>query len=429
MGADPFVRSTCARLHREYLDGGTPLDPELAPAIVATVAASGGPTEYEEFFACFKHASNPQEEMRYLYALAGFEDAGLAERTFELARTEVRRQSAPLLVAHLLANRATGPATWARVTEHWDELLARFPATLVTRMLDGVRLLCRDSGLANEIRDFLAAHPVPTGEKAIAQTRERLGVNAAFATRLAAGAEPVLSAGTARLTARRAGSVSRRTDELIAFARSVKGFMPDEEGAALFDAALEAGRSRSSGATLVEIGAWCGKSTVYLGAACEASSSVLFSVDHHQGSEENQAGWDHHDLEVVDRRTGKIDTLPFWRRTIVDAGLGDSVVGLVGDSSTIASRWDTPVDFCFIDGGHGSEPAWADFLGWAPKIVIGGVLAIHDVFADPADGGRPPYELWCAALESGDFEEAGATGSLRLLRRVAEKGLFRRSSR
>lgn len=221
---------------------------------------------------------------------------------------------------------------------------------------------------------------------------------------------------------------SERTGDLLALARVVKGFMPDDEGEALFDAALDAGRARATGATLVEIGAWCGKSTVYLGAACEASGSVLFSIDHHHGSEENQAGWDHHDLEVVDPRTGRIDTLPFWRRTIVDAALGTSVVGLVGDSPTIASRWSTPIDFCFIDGGHGSQPAWADFSGWAPKVVTGGVLAIHDVFPDPADGGRPPYELWKAALESGEFVQAGATGSLRLLKRVTG-GQFSRSSR
>ncbi len=221
---------------------------------------------------------------------------------------------------------------------------------------------------------------------------------------------------------------SKRTDELLALARAAKGFMPDDEGEALFDAAKEAGRSRPAGATLVEIGAWCGKSTVYLGAACEATRSVLFSIDHHHGSEENQAGWDHHDLEVVDPRTGRIDTLPFWRRTIVDAGLGSSVVGMVGDSPTIASRWNTPIDFCFIDGGHGSEPARADYSGWAPKVADGGVLAIHDVFPDPADGGRPPYEIWTAALESGEFEEAGSKGSLRLLKRVAG-GLFPRSSR
>jgi MMP 1-O-methyltransferase len=213
--------------------------------------------------------------------------------------------------------------------------------------------------------------------------------------------------------------VSGRTEELLGFARTVKGFMPVDEGEALFEAALDAGQKKVAGGTLAEIGAWCGKSTIYIGAACEASGAVLYSIDHHHGSEENQKGWEHHDLEVVDQRTGFIDTLPFWRHAIDEAKLGASVVGIVGDSPTIAAHWTTPLDFCFIDGGHGSEPAWADFRGWTPKIATEGVLAIHDVFPDPSDGGRPPYELWCAALESGRFVEIGETGSLRLLRCVS----------
>ena len=212
--------------------------------------------------------------------------------------------------------------------------------------------------------------------------------------------------------------MTSRRQELLAQARLVKGFMPDDEGDALFEAACRAGRSVPE-ATMVEIGAWCGKSTVYLGAAAEETGALLFSVDHHHGSEENQAGWDHHDTEVVDPRTGRIDTLPFWRRAVDDAGLGASVVGIVGNSATVAGRWRTPLAFCFIDGGHGAEPAWADFRGWAPHVAEGAWLAIHDVFPDPADGGRPPYELWCAALESGEFTEDGECGSLRVLRRVA----------
>jgi predicted O-methyltransferase YrrM len=193
--------------------------------------------------------------------------------------------------------------------------------------------------------------------------------------------------------------------------------MPDDEGIALYRAAVRAGRPR--GATFVEIGAWCGKSTLYLGAAAEETGALLFSVDHHHGSEENQAGWEHHDLEVVDPATGRIDTLGFWRRAVDGADLGASVVGVVGNSSTIASHWATPVELCFIDGGHGEEPAWADFEGWAPHVAVGGWLAIHDVFVDPAEGGRPPYELWRAAIDSSEFVEDGECGSLRLLRRVS----------
>jgi len=168
---------------------------------------------------------------------------------------------------------------------------------------------------------------------------------------------------------------------------------------------------------MVEIGAWCGKSTIYLGAAA-SEGAVLFSVDHHHGSEENQAGWEHHDPSVVDPRTGRIDTLPWWRRAVDDAMLGSCVVGVVGDSPTVAAHWKTPIDLCFIDGGHGEEPARADFAGWAPWVRIGGWLAIHDVFVDPSAGGRPPYELWRAALSSGEWVEDGDCGSLRVLRRV-----------
>jgi MMP 1-O-methyltransferase len=193
--------------------------------------------------------------------------------------------------------------------------------------------------------------------------------------------------------------------------------MPDDEGEALYLAALRAGASFEH-PTFVEIGAWCGKSTIYIGAAAEETDAVLFSLDHHHGSEENQAGWEHHDASLIDAESGRIDTLPRWRASILGAGLEPTVVGLVGDSPTIATRWCTPLAFCFIDGGHGEEPAHADYRGWAPHVTEGGWLAIHDVFPDPADGGRPPFDLWKKALASGEYVEDGECGSLRVLRRV-----------
>ena len=206
-------------------------------------------------------------------------------------------------------------------------------------------------------------------------------------------------------------------DELLAVARAARGFMPDDEGLALFRAALAA----PSGLPLVEIGSYCGKSSVYLGTAAQALGTVLFAVDHHRGSEENQAGWEHHDPSLVDPVSGRMDTLPSFRRTVEAAGLESVVVAVVGVSAVVASWWGPPgsVGFLFIDGGHGTEPAWADYRGWTPKLAAGGLLAIHDVFPDPADGGRPPYELYCAALGSGEFveEEALGRGSLRVLRR------------
>jgi hypothetical protein len=202
---------------------------------------------------------------------------------------------------------------------------------------------------------------------------------------------------------------------LRAYAIAAKGFMPGDEGDALYEAAVVA--ALSVGGPMVEIGSYCGRSTVWLGAAARAAETVLFAVDHHRGSEENQAGWEHHDPTVVDPRTGRMDTLPVFRSTIHDAGLEDVVIALVGQSATIARYWTTPLSFLFIDGGHGEEPARLDYEGWSPHVAIGGTLAIHDVFPDPADGGRPPYEqIYLPALRGG-FTEIGATGSLRVLRR------------
>lgn len=209
-------------------------------------------------------------------------------------------------------------------------------------------------------------------------------------------------------------------EALRAHALAAKGFMPPDEGDALYDAAVAAGAA-APGLPMLEVGSYCGRSTVWLGAAARAAGTIVFAVDHHRGSEENQPGWEWHDPSDVDPRTGKMDTLPMFRATVHDAGLEDVVVAVVGQSPSVARAWRTPLSFLFIDGGHGVEPARLDYELWTPHVVVGGTLAIHDVFPNPADGGRPPYEqIYLPALASGQFVEAGATGSLRVLRRVAE---------
>ena len=198
-------------------------------------------------------------------------------------------------------------------------------------------------------------------------------------------------------------------------AEATKGFMPPDEGLALYDAAIAAG-DFVPGAPFVEIGSWCGKSTVYLGAAARQRETVLLAIDHHHGSEENQEGWEHHDTALVDPYTGLLDTLPTFRRTIHEAGLEDCVIAVVANSPTFAAYFSTPCAFVFIYCGHGADPAHGDYDSGSHWVAPKGYLAMHAVFPTPPDGVLPPYEVYLRALEDG-FTEVSATGSLRVLQR------------
>lgn len=193
--------------------------------------------------------------------------------------------------------------------------------------------------------------------------------------------------------------------------------MPDDEGLALHGAGLSVGRL----GPLLEIGSYCGKSALYLGAAARETGSVLFTVDHHRGSEENQRGWEYHDERLADPEDPeRLDTLPWFRRAIARAGLEESVVAVVGHSAVVARHWRTPLALVFIDGGHTRPAVEADYEGWAAHLVPGGLLVVHDVFPDPAQGGQAPYEVYLRALRSGVFAQESTTGSLQVLRRVGQ---------
>jgi predicted O-methyltransferase YrrM len=199
-------------------------------------------------------------------------------------------------------------------------------------------------------------------------------------------------------------------------AEAAKGFMPPEEGLALFETAFAYGRV----GPILEIGTYCGKSAIYLGAAALEAGTVVVTVDHHHGSEENQAGWEHHDPTLVDPRTGRMDTLAIFRTTIGLAGLEDHVIAVVGTSASVAALWQTSLGMVFIDGGHAEDLAQADYDGWAPHVLPGGALVFHDIFPDPADGGQAPYRVYQRALASGAWEERRVVGSLRILERVPD---------
>lgn len=201
-------------------------------------------------------------------------------------------------------------------------------------------------------------------------------------------------------------------------ADAAAGFMPVAEGLAL----RETAESYAAAGPVLEVGSYCGKSAIYLAAGVRAAAArgtrqQVVTVDHHRGSEEHQAGWEYHDPSLVDPVTGLFDTLPSLRATLAAAGIEEEVIVIVGRSADVARLWRTPLGVAFIDGGHTDAAAQRDYEGWAPWVAMGGALAIHDVFPDPADGGQAPFRVYQRALASGAFAEVRAEGSLRVLER------------
>ncbi|MFJ2187879.1 MULTISPECIES: class I SAM-dependent methyltransferase [unclassified Kitasatospora] len=212
---------------------------------------------------------------------------------------------------------------------------------------------------------------------------------------------------------------ARPAPEVLAAFEAATGFMPVDEGLALYAAAVTA--ARRTGLPVLEIGTYCGRSAILLAAAAREAGTVALTVDHHRGSEEQQPGWEYHDPTLVDPEVGLMDTLPRFRRALHAAGLEEHVVALVGRSPRIAALWGRPLALVFIDGGHTDEHATGDYEGWAPHLAPEGLLVVHDVFPDPADGGQAPYRVYLRALAEG-FEEVSVTGSLRVLRRAGADG-------
>lgn len=196
-------------------------------------------------------------------------------------------------------------------------------------------------------------------------------------------------------------------------ARACKGFLDEAEGLRLSELA----RAHAAIGPILEVGSYCGKSSVYLGSGAQAGGGTLVCVDHHRGSEEHQVGEEYHDAELYDAAAGAMDSLPELRRTLRRAGLEDIAVLVVAPSPVAARLWREPLGMVFIDGGHSDAAADADYEGWAPKVAPGGILAIHDLFPDPATGGQAPIRIYRRALASGLFEELPTTKTLGVLRR------------
>ncbi len=192
-----------------------------------------------------------------------------------------------------------------------------------------------------------------------------------------------------------------------------KGFLDPDEGRKLYELAKAAGRLGPG----LEIGSYCGKSALYLGAGLRESGGVLFSIDHHRGSEEHQPGEEYCDPDLIDPATGRVDTLDFFRQTLAQGGLEQTVIPIVSRSEVVARRWTMPLSLVFIDGGHSLAAARTDYESWAEHIMTGGFLLIHDIFADPAEGGQAPRQVYEMALDSGSFAAAGKVKTLGVLKR------------
>ncbi len=201
--------------------------------------------------------------------------------------------------------------------------------------------------------------------------------------------------------------------KMHAIAKSCKGFLEDDEGLRLYELAREAAVL----GPVVEIGSYCGKSSVYLGCGAREAGGALLCIDHHRGSEEHQPGEEYHDPELFDEHVGLLDSLPELRRSIADAGLEDTAVPIVASSPRAAEIVATPVGMVFIDGGHSEEAASTDYESWSGKIASGGILAIHDLFPNPEEGGQAPINIYRRALATELFDELPTTGTLGALRR------------
>ncbi len=200
----------------------------------------------------------------------------------------------------------------------------------------------------------------------------------------------------------------------FAKALNVKGFLDEAEARRLYMMAQEA----SKFAPCLEIGSYCGKSAIFLGTACKENNAVLFSIDHHTGSEEQQPGQEYFDPDLLDRETGKIDTLRLFRKTIDDFDLGDAVVPVIGRSEVIGRAWNTQLGLIFIDGSHAYESVLNDYQIWAKHVLPCGYLVFHDIFPDPAEGGQAPYLVYQKAAASGLYDVQPLFKSLGVLKRL-----------
>ena len=194
----------------------------------------------------------------------------------------------------------------------------------------------------------------------------------------------------------------------------VKGFLNDKEAKKLQELFLNVHHLGS----VLEIGTYCGKSTLNFALIAKKIGGLIYTVDHHTGSEEHQLGEEYHDDDLYDKRLKKFNTLPEFLKNLRSSNLDNFIIPIISKSSDASETFSELISLLFIDGGHSLEAALSDYNSWKDKICSGGLLVIHDVFPNPKDGGRPPFEIYSKAQKSKQFEDLGIYETLGILKKI-----------
>ena len=196
--------------------------------------------------------------------------------------------------------------------------------------------------------------------------------------------------------------------------KDVKGFLSDKEAKKLQELFLKVHHLGS----VLEIGTYCGKSALKFSDIAKDVNGLIYTVDHHTGSEEHQYGEEYHDSELFDERLKKFNTLPEFLNNLKFKKMAKFIIPIIDNSQNASKVFSEKISLLFIDGGHSFETALSDYNAWKDKICTGGLLVIHDVFPNPKDGGRPPYEIYTLARESKEFNDLGLYETLGILKKL-----------
>ena len=178
---------------------------------------------------------------------------------------------------------------------------------------------------------------------------------------------------------------------------NLKGFMPRHEGLALTKWA----ENFSQCGPALEIGTFGAKSALYIAAGSSIHDELVYTIDHHSGSEEHQLGEEYFDPEIYDKKLGRVNTVPLMQTNLQQFDESNWVVPIIANANSIAPSWRSELGLLFIDGSHTEISTLNDYDNWSSKLHSHGALVIHDIYEKPEDGGQAPYLIYQKALTEG----------------------------